>query len=493
MSHSSSEPIYLSDNTPTNAELRRGKAILNSSLLSDAGRHWLVRAVDPYHDTNVKPYGYPDMDNSATVIQEINLSTSISRPSTVAAGANWDCHIFNMCDFAFDPSNANSVLPTQFNPYTGIRASTGTATYAGGGLQILSAGAGAAMLPSGGTTTVSATTQSTSINPWTYVSSKARVVGWAFEVVNTTAEVYKQGLCTAYRMPQTDQIMNTINICPLTAGGSSWDVTAIRCHLLPPSSVQKALILPGSKQWNAAEGYYGVCTLRCAENPFVGLDNLSRMYHEADVLSSSGNQSAIFTPIAINASAATSAMYPVFSAPFNTTGAYFTGLSSDTTLQINMKIILESAPGPNSTLATLAEPSPSYDPEALRIYSNLVSELPVGVPFTQNPDGEWFRTVLGTLGHVATAASAINPLFGLLGQGLGIAADVAPSIVKMFKSEKKPKNNALKDKERDLLERSKTQTVKNQNAPSNLKRNRPNGVQQAPPNMRRPPRVSVKK
>jgi len=90
---------------------------LESPLLSDDGRRWIVRAVDPFHDTQVKPAGFPDFDQSGTVVQEINMSVTIGPPATVTSGSNWDCHVFNMCDFAYNLGTGLTGLGAgTFNP-----------------------------------------------------------------------------------------------------------------------------------------------------------------------------------------------------------------------------------------------------------------------------------------------------------------------------------------------------------------------------------------
>jgi len=311
-------------------------------------------------------------------------------------------------------------------------------TMGGGGVQIASGNVGALLLPDGGSGLIDASARYQTINPIQYVNSKSRAVGWAFEVLNTTAELYKQGTVTAYRMPQIDigMIANTSAVDSI--GNFVFQGSKYRAYSLPPSTAAEALVLPASKQWPAERGYYGVCTLMNETNLMETCCNEGRMYLEREVIVDQTTVlSAIFTPAQSNAQTGSTLLYPAYHAPYNTNGAYFTGLSYQTTLTINMKLLLESAPGPRSPLATLAEPSPAYDPEALRVYSQLVTKLPVGVPFDENPDGEWFRTVLGTLGTISTMASAINPMFGVLGAGLGIAADVVPRFLSLVKSKEK--------------------------------------------------------
>ncbi len=133
-------------------------------------------------------------------------------PANVAANANWDCHIYNLADFAsLNSENAGtgatgtSLLPGTYD-YTnsstaGYATNPATSNYQPTGLQILTGPAGAQFLPSASGTSI-AQTNCASMFPSQYITGKCRLVGGGFEIVNTTANLYKQGVLTAYRMPQ---------------------------------------------------------------------------------------------------------------------------------------------------------------------------------------------------------------------------------------------------------------------------------------------------
>jgi len=453
------------DNDFTTGEVSRGKRILESPLLTDDGRRWLLRAVDPFHDTQVRPAGYPDFDQSGTVVQEVNMSLNIAVPSGVTSGANWDCHIFNMADFACGSTSAllNAVT---YAPTTGALG-LGTATYWPAGLAFIAGAAGVQMLPDGTSPTVGSIAVG-GINPVQYLTSKARVVGWAFEVVNTTAELYKQGTITAYRLPQIDNRV-AVNAQSQNSGGQTcYSMTPFRTFALPPSTVAEALVLPASKQWDAARGYYGVCTLMNNENIMQSVDSTGRIYLAQSWANGTNPIAGIVSSYLIGS---TSVFPNSYHAPYNTCGAYFTGLSYQTTLQVNMKLLLEAAPGPRSPLVTLAQPSPSYDPEALRLYSQLCGHLPVAVPVDENPDGEWFQSILGTLGSLSTMASGINPMFGIVGTGLTLASKVVPQFVDAFgnKERSKPKKRPSQADEDDSAARLKRNLAKTTAVKRNVK------------------------
>lgn len=119
-------------------------------------------------------------------------------------------------------------------------------------------------------------------------------------------------------------------------------------------------------------------------------------------------------------------MIGAYRSAFNISGAYFTGLSLQTTLQLNLKAIIEVCPGPTDAIATLATASPEYDPAALEFYSRICSRLPPGVPQDENPAGEFFKQVLSTVGDIAQMGSVIHPAFGLIGGGAKAIARLIP-------------------------------------------------------------------
>jgi hypothetical protein len=201
-------------------------------------------------------------------------------------------------------------------------------------------------------------------------------------------------------------------VAPLQTGtGSSYDLTPALAVELPPGSVDKALVLPSSKQWDAKRGAYCVFTLATSDVPLLSFDSRTRLYL------ANNNPTSTQIPAlaqAINPSSSSGNMGAYLSY-FNTSGVYFTGLSPQTTLQVNVKYIVEAVPGQNNQLVTLAQPSPPYDPDALELYAHMVRHLPPGVPQDENPAGEWWKNVLATVGDLATSASAIHPLFGAAG------------------------------------------------------------------------------
>lgn len=262
-------------------------------------------------------------------------------------------------------------------------------------------------------------------------------------MINTTAQIYKQGLITAYRMPQITQHGSiSSNAASVYAG------YPMKMHLMPPSTAARALLLPGAKQWEAARGSYSVFTMVGTENPFVGPDNDIQMY-AADftyqAVAASSTDALVSSTTTANGYKPT-----VYDMPYNTSGVYLTGLSNQTTLQVNLKMLIEVAPGPLDAFATIAVESPEYDSAAIALYSKIVSRLPPAVPADMNPDGEFYQNVLETLGSLVQHGSLIHPAFGLLGGGLKLAGKAAPVVVRALTQNKqvevKPKTGKQRKK-----------------------------------------------
>lgn len=339
----------------TKSEINRGRRIITSDMLSESGKHWLLRSLDPFHDSPVRPAGYPDMDQSYSVVQEINQSMTVSCPANVTTGT-WDCHIMNLPDFASVTGNSGN-FPATYNPFTGIITPiTGISTFSDCGIVALSVPSGQITFPDSNAM-VGANITTTNLQPNQYINGKCRLVACGFEVVNTTAELYLQGLCTAYRMPQIDQL-STYTAEDLTSTGTIHTPAPLRVFASPPSSVAEALVLPGSKQWDAKRGYYGVCLLTSTDNPFQAIDASRRVYLANEIWPSTTSPAINCVASYRSKGSSGDSCTTKYFAPYNTTGAYFTGLSIQTTLQVNVKWILETAPGPRSTFATLAQPSP---------------------------------------------------------------------------------------------------------------------------------------
>ena len=153
--------------------------------------------------------------------------------------------------------------------------------------------------------------------------------------MNTTAPLYAQGSVVAYRVPVNADAQSTLDsqyvaTGTLPAPGPVVYTGINRQTSCPPKNAAEALRLAGSLQWSAKDGYYGVM-------PMVTMDNApSRLqYSNFHVIDTSVTPNRLIggevRSQAIGANTYWAPWYS-FPVPFDMIGAYFTGLSPQTTL-----------------------------------------------------------------------------------------------------------------------------------------------------------------
>lgn len=412
--------------------LRKSQLILDkmekNHLLSPSGKDWLIQAVDPFHDLPIRPTGLPDTNSTASVIQCVKLQATITCPVGITSG-NWDCHISNTPWWVEEPGSGPYGNPGRNGINFGA-AFAPNAYQVAGGLSISSAPAGQSTLfgvPSGDPASTLGTCQTLSL-PTTYFDGPSRVISAGFEVYNTTAEIYKQGGVTCYRM---EQPVGGDYTAPLylnggTATAALQNVVSIRPRKDRPGTIANAQLLTGSRSWKAEEGAY--CVL--AMNDVYVPETLA-VPIVYDIVSDDYNSHKLFGLTQSATSPNLPSVQPVYlnQAKFSTTGAYFTGLSLQTTLNVFFNVYVERFPLPsqNPDLVVLAQPSPQYDPVALELYSRIMNDMPVGVPVRENGLGQWFVDAVSNIAPiVGDALSSIpHPFAQVASQGARMAGKMA--------------------------------------------------------------------
>jgi hypothetical protein len=382
-----------------------------STVLTKQGKNWLIQALDPFHDTDVPPTGFPDANIGGSIVQEVKSSIQISAPSSVTSGT-WDLHAFNL-------SNLLSGTVYQGAFLAGFSAA-GTTPVGAGGIVILT---GATGNPLNLSSTGANVTVTSLPLPFDYLTGSSRVVAMGFEGVNTTSDLYRQGLVTVYRQPQPSvQVVNY----PTTFGSTAGQCNMFLCNDAP-DSIDQAMLLEGSRQWKAADGSYSIVTFASVDCPARQLSNASGVYLTETLSETIATQCAY-----VQARGAGVNSY-LDNHNFNMSGAYYTGLSLQTTITINVVYYIERFPSCfNSTLAVLTSPSIPYDSMALELYARAMTGMPPGVPQHENGLGEWFRDVIDgirpALSLAGSTLSAIpNPYAQVGGTIASALSQVAPN------------------------------------------------------------------
>lgn len=391
--------------------------LVKAHKLTSDGKEWLTAALDPFHDYEHQIAGYPDADVSQTVVSCYQYEYAIAQPVGMGGVGNWDCHV---CSYPIASSHGTGRVLSELADWSTLVAANPNVVTALGPVVVYTAPTGSNL---GFSIPAIATVQCIPGDGVEDVSSGcSRVVAGGFEVHNTTAEIYKQGSVTTYRMPQNHGRFQATLVGPAQYG----TVTGSRVRG-PPLTIAQANLLKGTRTWNAKEGVYATLFQSTAHNPLVQMSTDSILIERQSDPGLPGTVAS--TPFEFHDAgpqtpikqAATQSM------PFDTTGAMFTGLSPQTTLTLKVKLFVERAPTWNEpALAVLASPSAGYDLSALQLYAQVINMLPPAVMVGENAKGDWWRAVVSVIKHVAAplgiALEAFVPGAGLVGGAISSVA-----------------------------------------------------------------------
>lgn len=371
--------------------------------LTKEGRDWLIMATDPFHDNPLTPTGYPDSVIENSVVQSVQLTKTISMPST-NTDSTWNCNITLHPSFYIKAGSDTpgflgecQELTTSVQGYPYLKSVTATSSTGFADGMCVASYSSSHSIFSGASTTDWTTT--VNVDP-TYFSGSYRVVSGGFEVYNTTADIYKQGLCTVYRSPVPTTLSSAVENYQ-GIGATTWSQPSVLEIPEFPKSPQEATLYPGTSSWDAKEGCYVTAVMKDINNPIF---NQSLIQPKYTVVSEAGVK-RYFLP-STDTFTVTNSVPLVFGprawTNFHHCGAIFTGLSPQTTLAITLKLFIEHFPDfTESSIVTLARPSPRYDPLALELYSHIMSSMPSGVMVKENGLGEWFTDAIGKVASVA--------------------------------------------------------------------------------------------
>lgn len=392
------------------ASVRKLNALERADKLTGDGKRWLIQTVDPFHDEDQAPAGMPDTYMARNVVQVIKKTMVISKSSTLAAG-NWDCNIYNLPWVDDQPLKSFNLYKNTLTGGSGAGSAVTSGTSCGGVIacQNLTDGDAFSFTPVGSTSAFTSLKCDTD-----FLDGPCRVVSCGFEVVNTTAEINKQGSVSVYRVPEPQRERSTFTIASNAAQPFNTNVVIFsgERRSRPPTSLQEAAYMVGTRTWAAADGCYVPLTLAGLENPVRGSDSTSVVM----LTGYEGDTAPGFTSCVVTGSTdpVLSAAYPyprkMVTTPFNMGGAYFSGLSEQTSLQLTVMFYIERFPTTlQRQLAVLAEPPPLYDPLALELYSLMMKSMPVGVMVKENGLGDWFADVVGSVAPFIEGALGAVP------------------------------------------------------------------------------------
>ncbi len=436
--------------------------------MEPTSRDSVIACIDPFHDSELDPLGWPDLTTSPSVMQCLKQTVTISAPSGITGTALWDCHIWNSPYFndtgypESAPGNVNNKFtyvknsgnPTFNNNTANVSDNTtlGQALY---GINIWSIPTGANSSPF--TTAADSThvMQHMHIDP-RLNRGNARIFGSGLEVHNTTSQLNIQGSVLVYRQPLDDNAFkSTINlVTPNTAtvvggGGGTVNFNSVSgidvmFTPAPPVSPAVALTLKGSRQWEAKDGIYQVHGLHNVQIPCSGTTFTKPSYYLVTPQDQVQYTVSLDNSVVTNGAGTQSvgAATQAFWTEFDTSGAWFTGLSASTTLTINWNVYIERFPTQlDVDLCLIARPSPTYDVKALEFVSVCSRLLPPGVMVSDNGTGDWFADLIQTgAEYVAPLLKAVPHPYA---QGISTALTAGNSMVQAFRSKPKAERAAI--------------------------------------------------
>jgi hypothetical protein len=425
----------------TGGRVGRAEKLLNrigANLgLSVAGKNWLIRALDPFHDSNITCEGFPDGQSYQCITQQIKQTVAITAPPyCVSNNLNFDCLIIDLpflgagfIKLVGPAGQAFTLGPPEvyFNSFVVNSSASGYTSFVASWMMILCVPAGHTfdwVSFSNDYNAGKATVTYVQLDS-RYTAGDYRVISKGFEVHNTSSELNRQGSVICGELPVPDRFTAFTSFIQVqnswTSGSPTTNATA---DVLPipmwPASQADALRLPGSVQWEAKDGCYCPATLTNLLLPISNCQVICPYFYDT-----TGYAGAIVIPaIPVNINTGQSAFPVVNLVDFNMKFAYFAGMAVNTTLQLNSNITVERFP--DSTLPdleVLAHPSPHRDTIAMDMYSSIVSDIAVAVPVSENSFGDFFSDAIGAIkDYVQPVLSVIpHPAAQALSKGIDMA------------------------------------------------------------------------
>lgn len=388
-------------------------ALVDQGILTEPGKQWLTIALDPWHDTEVTGLrGLPDEGIGKSVVFQLIQEYSISKntaPAVLPAG-NWKIRVVNY-PFIGVSSDPEGHTMSPGLSYGDIITQDNTTTllvpvqvnYAADGVDFTD-------------TAVSGLSNAQGCNlPSTLTKGTFKVIAMGIEIVNTTAVLNKQGLMTCVRMNQPDSEGFTPYVS-LSTPANAWTLKTMFPLRTPPKNLAEMAYYPGFTQDEAKDGYYAPVILKLNRDTHYptgcGLllmdDDSTASYQFSNPVACHSSK-IVGRTVAGNTSTFYTNGSNVLYVPQNSNVVMMTGLSDETTLTLRVRWVVERFPSDaESDILPIATPTAPYDPFALEIYSRVVQKMPAGVPFTENPMGEWWNKMLDVIEeYIAPAVAAI--------------------------------------------------------------------------------------
>lgn len=337
---------------------------------------YISMITDPYHDRNLRVTGFPDGNTMMSSVKRYARQHSIVCPFTLNTGESWQFHIFTtplhyITDF----------LSCQLMGNTIPNLHSATTICSVGPVNIYYV-----KLDSSGTPVDSHFVPLGDIpKRLDNGADSRRTVSLAFELHNTTAELYKAGSLTAYRLnastSRSDYLKSNGAAPPVYSPITFTHLTSI------PTTLFEANQLPNARTWEASKGIYSV-TLPSPNNQYssqffqnVGMSVGEQVVQQRGYLIYARDPEATFAAPSWSPAACTGVISSAYA-------------NNEQTFTLDFRQVIEFAPTPNSDNLPYATTSPQCDLLFMKLYKRMINSIEPGVPVGFNSAGEWFRRVL---------------------------------------------------------------------------------------------------
>ncbi len=371
-----------------------------------------MNLVNPFPDYVPKRTGWPDTKSSGSVVLVDLWEQVVKQPDGLSAGDTWDCHVSLLPQAYRSVTNVLSMGTTYTIGATGSALdSVNIQTYKSGLYPDVLAGENIAHAYSYGNLTE---------------THAFRIVAQGLEIVNTSAELYRGGTSCAYRYASPYGSTSAFTVTSAgTAGSASGVVGLWDVGYRPPAAIADVTNFNNTFIGDAKDGLYVINT---------------PLSHENDVLSIQGRGVAYSKQPGAPGGTAVACANSGGSTRWCMAGGFMSGLAQNSSLLVKHRIYIEIFPvkwtGETtvSPLLRLVNPVTPYSAAAMEMLASVLRDMPAGCPYTENPLGEWFASILDKIStwapHVGSALSVINPAFGLIGDGVGVGAKGLRKLIK---------------------------------------------------------------
>jgi len=411
---------------------------LPANLKQDS-KDWLISAIDPFHDFEHPIEGAPDC------VVSKSFTRKYVQTLTVGAAADDDNITINFygfhgatmnrfsawgVDYAPDPASATSatlspvsILKRNGTNWPNITSLiSGTSTKLGG------------------------------FNTAQVDDVPSRLVSFGLEVNDVTPALYRRGMLHANHCTGEAMKMN-VGRNDATAVTPLWTQAVMVRKPILPISASQVVSTPGAYIGPTSKGVYIAARLNEIRKPSLGRvyytgGNTSGAHQFLPVLSepngATGDVATILYPCLSDVSYGVTREEIEAASGWRDSGFMpfvigLSGLAAQTVLQVTMATTVEYFPQVTHPFECgLATYSPTYDPEAFRLYHEIMRTIPAAVPISMNAAGDYWRMIVNAARRVAgyalkgapyagAALSAIgaatgNPFFTLGGQALSTVA-----------------------------------------------------------------------